>query len=91
MKTLLDNLKRAWARLRAEEPARLAEGVRVALVAAVTLGWVTIDDARINAAVSAVAVVASLFATKKVRAAVKPQAKIDGCTGVCEHDPSTEG
>lgn len=88
---ILDTLKRVWARIRATEPARLAEGVRVALAAAVTLGWLTIDDARINAVVSAVAVVASLFATHQVRANVTPVAKLGGCDAVQAHDPGAEG
>ena len=33
-------LKAAWARVRTEEPARLAEGVRLLLVALVGTGWV---------------------------------------------------
>lgn len=88
MSQILDTLKRAWARVRAMEPARLAEAVRVALVAAVTLGWVTIDDARINAIVSAVALVGSLLLTRQVRSTVTPVAKLDGCTACLEHDPA---
>jgi hypothetical protein len=91
MRKILDTLKRVWARVRALEPARLAEAVRFALAAAVTLGWVTIDDARINAIASAVAVVGSVLLTRQVRGAVTPVAKLDGCTVVHEHDPATEG
>lgn len=68
---------RAWARLRTEEPARLAERVRLLLVAAVTLGWITVDEAWINSVVSAVAVVGSLLLTRQVRASVAPVSKLD--------------
>lgn len=88
MSQILDTLKRAWARIRATEPARLAEAVRVALVAAVTLGWLTLDDARINSIVSAVALVGSLLLTRQVRGTVTPVAKLDGCTACLEHDPA---
>ncbi len=87
---ILDTLKRVWARVRATEPARLAETVRAVLVAGVTLGWATIDDERINAAVSVVALLGSLLLTRQVRGAVTPVAKLDGCTACLEHDPSTE-
>lgn len=87
---MLEYLKKLWATLRSFEPARLAEGVRVVLVAGVTLGWLTIDDARINAIVSAVAVVASLLLTRQVRATVAPVAKLDGCAACLEHDPDRE-
>lgn len=87
MREIIESAKRLWARVRAMEPAQLAEGVRALLVAAVTLGWVTIDDARTNAIVSAVAVVGSVLLTRKVRASVTPVAKLDGCGVVCEHDP----
>jgi hypothetical protein len=77
VRTLLNAIARAWVWLRNEEPARLAEGVRLLLVALVGTGWVVIPDARINAVASLVAVVASVLATKKVRAAVQPLAKLD--------------
>jgi hypothetical protein len=86
-----ETIARVWARVRALEPARLAEAVRMALAATVTLGWLTIDDARVNTIVSAVAVVASLFATNRVRASVTPVAKLGGCDAVIAHDPATEG
>jgi hypothetical protein len=73
---MLSVLKGLWVQLRAEEPAQLAEGVRLLLVALVGTGWMVIPDARINAVAALVAVVASLVATKKVRAAVKPLAKL---------------
>lgn len=76
MSRVLDTVRRVWARVRAEEPARLAEGVRLLLVALVGAGWVVVPDARINAVASLVAVVASVFATKQVRGAVRPLAKI---------------
>ena len=70
-------LKGVWAWLRTEEPVQLADSVRLLLVALVGTGWVFIPDARINAVASLVAVLASIVATKRVRSAVTPNAKLD--------------
>lgn len=77
MSNILSVIARVWAQVRALEPARLAEGARLVLVAAVALGWWQIDDARINAIVSGVAVVASLVLSGAVRSTVTPVAKLD--------------
>jgi hypothetical protein len=91
IKNLIARVREVWARVRAYNPARLAEGVRLLLVALVGAGWLTIDDARINAAVTVVGVLASLFATERVRSNVTPVAKLDGCTACLAHDPVSEG
>lgn len=66
-----------FGRLREAEPARLAEGVRLLLVAGNTLGWATIPDAKLNAIVSAVSVLASLGLTKYVRSSVWSRQTMD--------------
>ncbi len=63
--------------LRETEPARLAESVRLVLVAGNTLGWITIPDAKIAAVVSAVSVLASLGLTKYVRSSVWSRQTMD--------------
>lgn len=81
-------MRAAWARVRAyvsgvvahvreTEPARLAESVRQTLLAVNLLGWVTIPDAKITAAVSLVSALASLGLTKYVRNAVWSRATMD--------------
>lgn len=63
------------SRLLATEPARLAEFVRVILVALVAVGWLTIDDDAINGIVSGVGVLLSLLLTKAVRSKVTPDGR----------------
>jgi hypothetical protein len=54
------------------EPAAYAEAVRLAIAALVGVGWITIDDATINAIVTAVGALASIALTAAVRANVTP-------------------
>lgn len=63
--------------LRALEPAALAEAVRMVLGALVMVGWVAMDDAAINAVVTAVAAVASVVLTVVVRKKVTPVSKLE--------------
>jgi len=81
------DLRRAVARTLATEPARVAEAARLALAAATAAAWVGTANPRVRAAVAAGALLASTAATRRVRAAVTPVAKLDGCALVHEHTP----
>lgn len=63
-------------RLRVMEPAAVAEAVRAVIVALVTLGWVTLDNAAIATLASAIGFVVSLALSLLVRQKVVPEAKL---------------
>ncbi|HEY0638374.1 MAG TPA: hypothetical protein VGD67_12070 [Pseudonocardiaceae bacterium] len=54
------------------EPVVTAEAVRLVLGGAVAIGWVTLDEPRIMAVATAVAVLASIGGTVWARARVTP-------------------
>lgn len=62
------------ARLKATEPAKLAEFARAILAALVAVGWVTLDEQAIAAVVSVVALVGSWALTAFTRRRVTPLA-----------------
>lgn len=61
-------------RLKATEPARLAEFVRTVLAALVAVGWLTINDGLINTIASLAALGFSALLTRFVRNRVTPVA-----------------
>jgi hypothetical protein len=67
-------------RLAATEPARLAEAVRVVLMALVTLGWVAIPDATVATIVTAFSALGSLLLTGYVRSRVYSPATVEQLT-----------
>lgn len=56
------------------EPAAYAEAVRLVIAALVGVGWITLDDALVNAVVTAVGALMSIVLTVVVRANVTPAA-----------------
>lgn len=54
------------------EPVAIAAAVQAVLAALVTLGWVQLDDARISAIGTVVALVAAVYVTVTARSAVTP-------------------
>jgi hypothetical protein len=77
--------------VRAHDPARLAEVVRLLLVAvAVAVAWSTLGDPRVVVAVTVLAVLTSGVVTERLRPNVTPVAKLDGCATCLDHDPATE-
>ena len=75
MRAFLARLRAVAAEVAATEPARLAEVARTLLGAAVALGWVTLDDARINTVTTAGAFAVSWLLTRLVRRRVVPTSK----------------
>ncbi len=76
---MFERIRRAASQFVAEEPARLAERVRLALAGAVGTSWLTVPDEAVNIGATAAALGASWLLSRWTRKKVTPVAKLTGC------------